>query len=398
MSKWRDNFPALNNAYLDSAATAHKPRAVIDRVSDLLGYDYATVSRGVYKSSQDMTATYEAARLRVARFARARNAHEIVFTKNATESLNLVAQTWGRDHLTLGDRVLLTEMEHHANIVPWQLMQQDQRFAIDVLPITDSGDLDLEGLERLITSSTKLFSFTAVSNLLGTINPVREIVRMARTLNPDIVVCVDASQAAPHGFLDVAEWDCDFAVFTGHKVYGPTGIGVLYGREAILNGMRPFLGGGDMIEDVSFDRSIYRSAPHRFEAGTPPFVEAIGLATAIDYLDDIGWDAIVAYEEEMKTILFDTLRACDGVRVIGSPKNRIGIAPFLIDGCHPQDIAMIFDQMGVCVRVGHHCAMPLLRRLGHSALVRASIALYTNEADIAMLGAALSKAQRMLAA
>lgn len=397
MSEWRNDFPGLTHAYLDSAATAHKPKIVIDKMAALMGVKYATVSRGLYKTSQEMTAAYEAARGTIATFLNASD-NEIVFTKNATESLNLVAQSWGRSNLRKGDRVLLTEMEHHANIVPWQILQKEKEIVIDVLPITKDGDLDLSQIDKLITRSTKLFSFTTVSNVLGTVNPVKDIIAKARALNPGIVICIDASQAAPHGSIDVRDWDCDFLTFTGHKVYGPTGVGILYGKADLLNAMPPFLGGGDMIETVSFDGTTFRDAPHKFEAGTPAFIEAIGLAAAIDYLNDIGWDKIQAHEAKMAALLFKTLNALDGVTVIGNPVKRFGIASFVLDDCHPNDAAMIMDQMGVSVRVGHHCAMPLLQRLGHKALIRASCALYTNEADIECLAQSIQKTKRMLAA
>lgn len=397
MSAWRSDFPGLTHAYLDSAATAHKPQTVIDKVAELMGSKYATVSRGVYKTSQDMTAAYERARATAARFVNATE-NEIVFTRNATESLNLVAQSWGRTNLGAKDRVLLTQMEHHANIVPWQILQKEKGFAIDVVPVTPDGDLDLTQLDRLITQDTKLFSFTAASNVLGTVNPVKDIVAKARALNPNITICVDGSQAVVHGPVDVKDWDCDFLAFTGHKLYGPTGAGVLYGRASFLNAMPPFLGGGDMIETVSFSGTLFRDAPHKFEAGTPAFVETIGLAAAIDYIGKVGWDKIRAHEEAMARLLFDTLAGLEGVTVIGHPEKRLGIAPFILKNCHPNDAGMILDQMGVSVRVGHHCAMPLLECLGHKALIRASVALYTNEADIERLAEGIQKTQRMLAA
>lgn len=396
-SSWREDFPGITHAYLDSAATAHKPQIVIDIMAELMGSKYATVSRGLYKTSQNMTTAYENARATVARFIGALDS-EIVFTRNATESLNLVAQSWGRAHLSAKDRILLTAMEHHANIVPWQILQKEKGFAIDVLPVTENGELDLTQLESLIGKNTKLMSFSAASNVLGTINPVKEIVARAKALNPNIVVCVDGAQAVVHGPVDVKDWNCDFLVFTGHKLYGPTGIGVLYGKADLLADMPPFLGGGDMIETVAFNDTVFRSAPHKFEAGTPAFVEAIGLATAIGYVEKLGWDKVQAQEAKISTLLFETLNGLKGVTVIGKPQRRLGIAPFVLEKCHPNDAAMILDQMSVSVRVGHHCAMPLMECLGHAALIRASIALYTNEADIVRLAEGIQKTQRMLAA
>ncbi len=397
MSAWRGDFPGLHGAYLDSAASAHKPQVVLDKLTQLSGSKYATVSRGLYKASQDMTSAYEHARARIASFINV-SQDEIVFTRNATESLNLVAQCWGRKNLGPNDRILLTAMEHHANIVPWQILQKEKGFAIDVVPLTAQGDLDIHAMDALITKTTKLFSFTAASNVLGTINAVQGLIERAQAANPNIVTCVDASQAVVHGAIDARVWGCDFLAFTGHKLYGPTGIGILYGHAALLNDMPPYMGGGDMIDTVTFEESTYRSAPHRFEAGTPAFVEAIGLATAIDYIEGIGWDAIHIHEAALKAKLFDALKNVPGVFVVGEPNTRLGIAPFVVDGCHPADIAMILDEMGVAVRVGHMCAMPLLASLGHTSLIRASLGLYSNDSDIARLEEGLSKAQRMLAA
>ena len=389
MSIWRTDFPALTNGtYLDSAATAHKPQFVIDTVAELMGAEYATVSRGLYKASQDMTARYEAARGIIARFINASD-DEVVFTKNATEGFNLLARTLVKE----GNKVVITTMEHHANIVPWQLA----KCSLGILPLTTQGELDLNAIENFITKDTKVFSFTAASNVLGTINPVDEIVKRARAINPQIIIIVDASQAVVHQPINVRDWDCDFLVFTGHKLYGPTGVGVLFGKAHHLEEMPPFLGGGDMVDVVTFENTTFRPAPHKFESGTPNFIEVIGLAEAITYLNNIGWNKIITHENDIKEELFAMLRRHNSVKIMGSSDNRLGLASFTIKGCHPQDVAMILDKMNVAVRVGHHCAMPLLQVLGESSLIRASTALYTNQDDITKLEEGLSKAERMLA-
>jgi len=399
ISPWRHDFDVFEDerfVYLDSAASAQKPKIVNATMFQLMNGKYANVSRGLYAASQNMTTAYEGSRAMIAQFMNA-NSNEIVFTRNATEGFNLLAQSWGGANLSKSDRVLITAMEHHANIVPWQLLRDKIGFTLDVCPITDEGTLDLDALETLITKDTKIISFTAASNVFGTINPVKDIIKRARAMNPDIVVCVDASQAIVHGGVDVKDWDADFVIWTGHKLYGPTGIGILYGREELLNDMPPFMGGGDMIETVDFEGSTYKTAPHRFEAGTPAFIEVIGLASAVKYIQDIGIDKIRVHENELSMLLYKELNNLDFVTMMPSPQNaRLGIASFVMEGCHPQDVAMILDQMGICVRVGHHCAMPLMKVLGQEATIRASIGLYNNDSDIMHLIEGLTKAKRML--
>ncbi len=281
--------------------------------------------------------------------------------------------------------------------MPWQLLRDKIKFTLDVCPISKDGEIDIDKLETLITPKTKIFSFIATSNVLGTINPVKEIIKRARSINPDIVIAVDASQAIVHGKVDVKEWDADFVIWTGHKLYGPTGIGILYGREELLNNMPPFLGGGDMIDRVHFAGSTYKSAPHRFEAGTPAFVEAIALGEAVNYIQGVGLDKVTAYEDQLTQYLYKELSKLDFVTLMPSPADsRSGIVSFVMDGCHPQDVSMILDQMGICVRVGHHCAMPLMKVLRQEATIRASIGLYTNGTDIDKLILGLTKAKEML--
>jgi cysteine desulfurase/selenocysteine lyase len=383
----RADFPILSRkvhgkplVYLDSAASAQKPKAVIDAMSRFYAEDYANIHRGVHYLSQVATDAFEAARAKIARFLNAEKADEIVFTRNATEAINLVAQTWGRKHLGPGDEVLLTELEHHANIVPWQLLRAEKGFEIKVAPIDDTGQIRLDEMAKLIGPKTKMVAVTHMSNALGTILPVREIVRMARAQGA--AVLIDGCQAIAHRPVDVRALDADFYVFSGHKLYGPTGIGVLYGKYALLDSMPPYQGGGDMIERVTFARTTFKEPPHRFEAGTPAIVEAVGLAVAIDYLAELGPSFIAAHEDDLLVYATDRLSEISGVKIHGTAEEKGGIISFTIDGAHAHDVATILDQQGVAVRAGHHCAHPLMDRLGVVATARASLALYTNQAEI----------------
>jgi cysteine desulfurase/selenocysteine lyase len=383
----RADFPILSRkvhgkplVYLDSAASAQKPKAVIDAMSRFYEEDYANIHRGVHYLSQVATDAFEAARAKIARFINAEKADEIVFTRNATEAINLVAQSWGRKHLGPGDEVLLTELEHHANIVPWQLLRAEKGFEIKVAPIDDTGQVRLDDMAKLIGPKTKMVAMTHMSNALGTILPVREIVRMARAQGA--AVLIDGCQAIAHRPVDVRALDADFYVFSGHKLYGPTGIGVLYGKYALLDAMPPYQGGGDMIERVTFARTTFKEPPHRFEAGTPAIVEAVGLAVAIDYLAELGPSFIAAHEDDLLVYATDLLSDIAGVRIHGTAEEKGGIISFTIDGAHAHDVATILDQQGVAVRAGHHCAHPLMDRLGVVATARASLALYTNRAEI----------------
>jgi cysteine desulfurase/selenocysteine lyase len=399
----RADFPVLAEtmhgkplAYLDTASSSQKPQVVIDKMRDVLSYHYANIHRGLYQFSQVTTQEYEAVRGKIAEFIGAGSENEIVFTRNTTEAINLVAQSWGGANLKDGDEIILTGMEHHANIVPWQLLQSRIKFAIKVIPVLADGTLDLEVLPELLSDKTKLVSFVHVSNALGTINPVSRIVKTVRAYNPSIKILVDASQSVVHGTVDVKDLGCDFLTFTGHKLYGPTGIGVLWARPEILDSMPPYQGGGDMIERVSFDGTTFKAAPMKFEAGTPAFVEVIGLGAAIDYVTIIGRENIAAHEKQLLDYAARELSRIDGLTFYGTAQEKAGIVSFKAQWASNADIAMILDQQGVAVRAGHHCCMPLMERFGIDGTIRASIGLYTNQNDINALVQGLKKAKDLL--
>ena len=402
VQKVRADFPILERSvhgrplvYLDNAATTQKPRVVLDTVAAYYSDINANVHRGVHELSERATAAYEAARERVRVFFNAASVHEIVFTRNATEGINLVAQSFARPLLRPGDEVLISAMEHHSNIVPWQMVGEATGATLSVAPIDDRGELILEELERRLTPRTRLLAVTHMSNALGTITPVREIVRMAHAQG--VPVLIDASQAAYHMPLDVQQLGCDFLVATGHKLYGPTGIGVLYGREARLEAMPPFLGGGDMIASVSFERSTWNVLPYKFEAGTPHMAGALGLHAALDYIDSIGFDRIAAHEAELLAAATAALRAIPGVRLIGTAPSKGSIVSFVMDGIHPHDIGTIVDREGIAIRTGHHCAQPVMERFGVPATARASLAMYNTLAEVDALAQALRKVQEVFA-
>lgn len=402
-SPWRLDFPIMLKemngkplAYLDSAASAQKPYAVMNAMMNVMEDGYANVHRGLYKFSSELTAAFENVRVKVAKFIHAPSSESIIFTRNATESINLVAQTWGRANLQAGDEIILTAMEHHANIVPWQMIAQEKGAVIKVLPIDGNGQLCLDLLPELMTLKTKMIAFTHISNVLGAINDVVTITNRIKSYAPDIMVLIDGSQGVVHGPVDVTKINCDFYAFTGHKLYGPTGIGVLYGKPQVLNNMPAWQGGGDMIETVSFKGTTFRAAPYRFEAGTPAIVEVIGLGAALDYLNAIGWKAIKAHEENLTAEMQIALGDIPGLTIYGPSTNRAGIFAFTADWGHASDIAMILDGCGVAVRAGHHCAMPLRDVLGVDATVRASLGLYNNSSDITALTQGLKKAREML--
>lgn len=403
LAKYRADFPALNEpmngkrlAYMDSASSAQKPKAVIDAMNDVLTQTYANIHRGLYAHSQTTTQAYEDVRGKIADFINANSENEIVFTRNSTEAMNLVAQSWARNTLQAGDEIILTAMEHHANIVPWQILEEQVGVKLKVVPVLEDGSLDFGAFMALLSEKTKLVTLVHISNSLGTVNPVKKIVSAAKEFNSDIVCMVDGSQSAVHGAVDVQGLGCDFFALTGHKLYGPNGVGVLWGKYDLLNSMPPFLGGGDMIETVSFDGTVYKSAPFKFEAGTPAIVEVIGLGAAIDYLNAIGMDAIAAHEKEMLDYMALKLGAIEGLNFYGTAQEKVGIISFTADWAHISDIAMILDQQGVAVRTGHHCCMPLMQELGIEGTARASIGLYTNKEDIDQLANALEKAREML--
>ncbi|MCM8566630.1 cysteine desulfurase [Thauera linaloolentis] len=377
--------------YLDNGATTQKPLAVVEAERRFYLESNANIHRGVHWLSQHATELYDAARATVQRFINAAHADEIVFTRGTTEAINLVAQSWGRAELRAGDEILVTAMEHHSNIVPWQLLCEQTGAVLKVVPVSDAGELDLNAFDALLTSDTQLVAITHVSNALGSINPVAELT--ARAHAAGAVVLVDGAQAVAHQAVDVQAIGCDFYAFSGHKLYGPTGIGALYGRGRILRAMPPWQGGGDMIRTVSFERSTWADAPQRFEAGTPNIAGAIGLAAAIDYVQDIGLERIAAHEHALLDHATAALGAIRGVRLVGTARHKAGILSFLVDGIHPHDLGTILDAEGVAIRAGHHCAMPLMTRLGIPGTARASLAMYNTTADIDALTAAIGKAQ-----
>lgn len=401
---WRTDFPALSKtmngeplAFLDSAASAQKPQCVIDAMTRVMSSGYANIHRGLYEISQNLTQEFESVRSKIAAFIGAPSEKNIVFTRNATEGINLVAQSWGRTFLKSGDEIIITAMEHHANIVPWQLLADQIGIVIKVIPILADGTLDLAAFEKLLSTRTKLIGVVEISNALGTINPINKIIEIARQFNPEIKVLIDGSQGIVHRPVNVTAMDADFYVFTGHKLYAPTGIGVLYGKYDLLQSMPPYQGGGDMIDRVRFSGTTYREAPYKFEAGTPAILEVIGLGAAVDYLVDIGMDKIAAHEETLLHYATNEFKQIKELKIHGTQDltQKAGIISFTLPYAHPSDIGMILDQCGVAVRTGHHCAMPLMEVLGVDATVRASLALYSDKSDIDALVMALHKAEKM---
>jgi len=401
----RADFPILAErphgkplVYLDSAATSQKPLAVIEAMDAYYrGYN-ANVHRGIYEMSEKATAAYEGARAQVARFINAPSAQEIVWARNATEAINLVAYSWGRRHLGPGDAIVLTEMEHHANLVPWQILAQEVDGDLEFIPITDDGLLRLDVFEVLLRLHPKLVAFTHVSNTLGTINPVREMVEMAHAAGA--LVLVDGAQAVPHLPVDVQEIGADFYVFSGHKMLGPTGSGVLWGRRELLDAMPPFMAGGDMIREVKLRRSEFNDVPWKFEAGTPDISAAIGLGVAADYLRELGMERVREHERALVAYALETLaREVPGIALYGPPADvRGGVVPFNLPGIHPHDVAQILDREGICIRAGHHCTMPLHERLDLAATGRASFSVFTTTGDIDALAAGLREVQRVFGA
>jgi cysteine desulfurase/selenocysteine lyase len=388
------DFPAIPEgwAYLDTAATAQKPKPVLDAIARAYGETYATVHRGVYQRSADMTLAYEAARARVARFIGAASPNEIVYVRGATEAINLVAQSWGGTVLKPGDRILLSQLEHHSNIVPWQLLRDRVAIEIDVAPLTADGKIDLDAVEAILTPQHKLVALGHVSNVLGSVLDVRRAADLAHKVGAKLLV--DGCQAVPRLAVDVAALGCDFYVFSGHKLYGPTGIGVLWARPELLDIMPPYQGGGSMIDRVTFERTTYAPPPTRFEAGTPHIVGALGLHAAIDYVASIGLDAIHAHETELVRLTRDALRDLNSVTLFG-PEDSAGIVSFAVEGVHPHDVGTILDEGQVAIRAGHHCAQPLMEVLGVPATARASFGVYNGPADVAALVKGIERVRRI---
>ncbi|MFZ5557085.1 MAG: SufS family cysteine desulfurase [Pseudomonadota bacterium] len=398
--RWRQDFPVLNRtvhgkplAYLDNAATSQKPRTVIEADTRYYEQYNSNVHRGVHALSQEATDAFEGARETVRRFINAASVKEIVFVRGCTEGINLVAQSWGRSQLGAGDEILITAMEHHSNIVPWQMLCEQTGAVLKVAPINDAGEMIYEEFERLLGERTRLVSVVHVSNALGTINPVERIIADARRVGAKVLL--DGAQAVPHVAVDVRALDCDFYVFSGHKIYAPTGIGVLYAKEALLKSMPPYQGGGDMIKVVTFERTLYNDLPYKFEAGTPNIAGAIGLGVALEYVAAIGLDAIAAHENELLAYATAAVSDIPGLRLIGTAREKAGILGFVMDRIHPHDIGTILDHEGVAIRAGHHCAMPVMDRFGVPATARASFALYNTREDVDALVRGIHKAREV---
>ncbi|HSD64433.1 MAG TPA: cysteine desulfurase [Ignavibacteriaceae bacterium] len=391
--KIREDFPILKTlvhgkplCYLDNAATTQKPQVVINKLIEYYTSLNSNIHRGVHTLSERATAAYEEARTKVRKFINAGSEKEIIFTRGTTESINLVANSFGRSNISEGDEILITGMEHHSNIVPWQLIASEKNAVLKVVPITDNGELNLEEFEKLITERTKIISVVYVSNSLGTVNPVEEIIEIAH--KHGVPILIDAAQAVSHLPVDVQKLDCDFLAFSGHKLYGPTGIGVLYGKEKLLEQMPPFMGGGDMISKVTFARTTYNELPFKFEAGTSNIADAIGLGEAIDYVSDLGFDSISKYEKYVLDYATDKLSTINGLTIIGTAPEKCSVISFVLENIHPHDVGTFLDYEGIAIRTGHHCTQPLMDRFGIPATSRASFAMYNTieEADILAMG------------
>ncbi|MEN4013364.1 MAG: cysteine desulfurase [Bellilinea sp.] len=402
INKIRADFPILNReihskiplVYLDSTATSQKPQQVLRAMESYYQRSNANIHRGVHTLAEEATELYETAREKIARFINARSIHEIIFTRNTTEAINLVAFSWGRKYLKPGDRIILTEMEHHSNLVPWQILAAEKDIALDFIPVTSDGLLDLSEYTRLLGLQPKLVAFTHMSNVLGTINPTAEMIHMAHQAGAKVLV--DGAQSVPHLAVDAQALDVDFLAFSAHKMLGPTGIGILYGKETFLDAMPPFLGGGDMIKKVMLRSFTPNELPHKFEAGTPAIAEAVGFGAAVDYLTAIGMDRIAAHEHDIIAYALEALSEVDGLRVVGPPANhKGGVASFTLQGVHPHDISQILDSQGIAVRAGHHCAMPLHEKFGLPATTRASFYLYNSKSEVDALVAGLAKVKKI---
>ena len=401
VERYRKDFPALHQevhgkplAYLDNAATAQKPQQVIDAISNYYSNHNSNVHRGVHTLSGRATDLYEGSREKIAKYINAKSTKEIIFTKGATEALNLLAYSFGEHAISAGDEIIVSGMEHHSNLVPWQLLCQRKNAILKILPITKKGELDLALLPELISDKTKLISVVHTSNALGTVNPIEDIINIAHTQN--IPVAIDGSQALPHTAVDMQALDADFFIFTGHKMFGPTGVGVLYGKEAWLEKLPPYQGGGDMIRTVSYTHSEYNDLPYKFEAGTPNIAGVIGLGAAVDYIENIGIHNIQAYETELLNYATEKALVFDGLNIIGQAEHKSGVLSFTIDGVHPHDIGTIVDFEGVAIRTGHHCAMPVMNFFNVPATARASFAFYNTFSEVDALFAALEKTKYML--
>lgn len=401
VARVRAQFPTLNQrvydlplVYLDSGASAQKPEVVIDAISNYYRYDHSNVHRGVHKLAERATDAFEGARDQVASFINAESSKEIVFLRGATEGINLVAQSWGEKNLNRGDEVLISEMEHHANIVPWQFICNQKEALLKVIPMNDRGELLMDSFRNLLSEKTRMVAVTHISNALGTVNPVKEIVSLAHQAGAKVLI--DGAQAAPHSKIDINQIGCDFYTFSGHKIYGPTGIGVLWGREALLAEMPPYQGGGEMIRRVTFEKSDFAPPPYRFEAGTPNIAGAVGLGAAIEWLEALGLQSVSIHEAALLEYATSKAAETPGMRIIGTAREKAGILSFELDGIHPHDLGTIFDREGIAIRAGHHCAMPVMQHFSIPATARASFGVYNTKEDVDALFRGVASAQALL--
>jgi len=403
--KYRDDFPLLKTKmhgkpliYFDSAATAQKPESVIDAMTTFYVSHYGTVHRAVYELSTFATKKYEETRKKVALLLNAKKPEEIIFTRGATESINMAAFSFAKAFIRPGDEIIISEMEHHSNIVPWQMIRDDFQAVLKVIPMNDQGvsqgELDLEAFSKLLTDKTKIVAVTHISNALGTVNPIKKMIQMAHERGAKVLV--DGAQSVPHMKVDVRDLDADFYVFAGHKMYGPTGIGILYGKEELLNQMPPYQGGGDMIETVTFEKTTYNTLPLKFEAGTPMIAEVLGLGAAVDYINHIGLDLIYQYEQELLIYATEKIQKIEGLKIIGTAKEKGAILTFTVDGVHPLDLATLLDLQGICIRTGHHCAQPVMRHFGLTSASRASLSFYNTKDEIDLFIEALQDSIKKL--
>lgn len=398
----RQQFPILGRTvkgrplvYFDNAATSQKPQCVIDALSHYYSHYNANIHRGIHTLAEEATLAYEAARFAVQDFIGAASVDEIIFTRGTTEAINLVAYTWGRQNVAVGDEIVISGMEHHSNIVPWQILCEEKSAVLKVIPVLDNGELDMNAFKQLLSPKTKMVAVVHVSNSLGTVNPVKEIIAAAHELGAKVLI--DGAQSAVHLDINVQDLDCDFFAFSGHKVYGPTGVGALYGKKDLLEKMPVFQGGGEMIKEVTFEKTTYNDLPYKYEAGTPNIADTIALKTALDFIKEIGKDKIRKHEDELLTYATAQLSAIPGLTIIGRAANKVSLVSFIIEGIHPQDIGVLLDHMGIAVRTGHHCTQPLMKRFGIPGTVRASFALYNQKEEIDVLVTGLHKAIKMLA-
>ena len=399
--KIRRDFPILSReinghplVYFDNGATTQKPRQVIDTINKYYAYKNSNIHRGIHHLSEEATTSYEDAREKIQYFVNAKKSNEIIFTKGTTESINLIAACYGKKFLNKGDEIIVSLMEHHSNIVPWQMICKEKNAALSVVPINDKGEFLFDEFAKLLSTKTKLVAVTHVSNTMGTINPIKKIIEKAHSFN--IPVLIDGAQAVPHTTVDVQDLDCDFYAFSGHKIFGPTGVGILYGKAKWLNELPPYQGGGSMIKSVTFEKTIYAESPHKFEAGTPNIAGGMGIAAAIDYLNKLGMDKIESHEHQLLEYATEQIKQIDGVRIIGEAENKAGILSFVVEGTHPSDIGMLIDKFGVAIRTGHHCTEPLMDRFNIPGTARASFAFYNSFEEIDIFISAIKYALKML--